>query len=93
MTAPAVLEFLTQDPKHLPLNLEPPKGQGQLHNALSVKLGTQTFKIVLGGVKLAVHTTKTVQRAHLEPQTWSLQRELFMQVGYASVDYFMPDLA
>jgi hypothetical protein len=52
----------TPDPraKHLHLNLEPPKGQGQLHDALSMKLGTRTFKIVRGSVKLAVHTMKTV---------------------------------
>ena len=81
MTAPAVVELLTQDPKHLLLNLEPLKGQEQLHNAFSVKLRTQSFKIVLGGVELAVHMTnlKTVERAHLEAQTWSLQRGLFVQ--------------
>jgi hypothetical protein len=93
MTAPAVVELLTQDPKHLHLNLEPRKGQGQLHDALIVKLGTQTFKIVLGGVELAVHMTKTMEWAHLEAQTRSLQRGLSMQIGYASVDYFVPDLA
>ena len=47
MTAPAIIKLLTQDLKHLHLNLEPLKGQGQLHNALSMKLGTQTFKMVL----------------------------------------------
>jgi hypothetical protein len=93
MTARAVVELLPQDPKPLPLNLEPPKGQGQLHDALSVKLGTQTSKIVLGGVELAAHMTKTMEQAHLESQTRSLQRGLFMQIGYASVNYFVPDLA
>ena len=93
MTAPAAVELQTQDPKHLHLNLEPRKGPGQLHDALSVRLGTRTFKIVLGGVELAVHTTKTVEWAHLEAQTRSLQRGLSMQIGYASVDYFVPDLA
>ena len=66
MTAPTVVELHTQDPKHLYLNLELWKGQGQLHDALSVKLGTQTFKVVLGGIELAVHMMKTMEQAHLE---------------------------
>jgi hypothetical protein len=91
MTAPAVVELLTQDLKHLHLNLEPPKGQGQLHDALNEKPGTWTFKIVLEGVVLALHMTKTMEWAHLGAQ--NLQRGLLMQIGYAAVNYFVPDLA
>ena len=45
----------------------------------------------LEGIELAVHMTKTMEWAHLEAQ--SLQRGLLMQIGYAAVSYFMPDLA
>jgi hypothetical protein len=49
------------------LDLEPPKGRGQLYDALGMKLGTWTFKIVLGGIELAAHATKTMEWAHLSP--------------------------